>query len=320
MKKKVLEYCEFLEMYYEECKSEDWFPEVLTSCYDLEVDDLTVSAIIGEIHEGLRVNYDEAIKYFWTIMLINPLIAIKAYQETDLLLGNVDINGLFSELSKINPFSKKNITYDELDNISMNTSGIYNPSIENYMIFAIEALLQKDMNPEKLQMINNVYLMGLYNHDKAIMGRNFKHKDTGDEIPAKWITHRNLSHILNATDPRHLIILLEFFADRYGARLRKGNIIGNTYSGDKYNYIIAFIKRKYGSLSEYIEWENHSYNYHYMNYYRRSLFYEELYRNNDVIFPTKEDKSKIEMLCGIGVKDYNYYKSKRSENRVLSGV
>ena len=97
--------------------------------------------------------------------------------------------------------------------------------------------------------------------------------------------------------------ILEFFADRYGARLYKGNVGKYCYSGDKYDYIIRFIKNKYGSLSEYSLWDDHSYLYHYRNYFLRSLYYYEIYENMDVIFPTREDKDRIQQISGIRITD-----------------
>lgn len=297
----ILTYEEFMKQSYEECKNEDWFPAVLEDCSTLETDDLTMSALIGEIHEGLRENLDEGVKFFWTIFLINPLIAVKAYQETELLLrGGLDLYGTFKHVSPIYPYSR--------------TDCIYNLSIENFLIFVMEALLQKDMNPEMLDAVNQNYLIGLYEHDRAIMTNKSKYHKAGMELPKKWINHRNLNHILNATDPRHIIILLHFFADKYGARLHKGNVGKYCYSGDKYDYIIRFIKEKYGSLSEYIEWDNNNYNYFYRNYYEKSLCYDEMFANIDVIFPTQEDKDRIQQMSGISISDTGYL-DKRNANR-----
>ncbi len=108
--------------------------------------------------------------------------------------------------------------------------------------------------------------------------------------------------------------MLEFFAERYGARLHAGNIRKYSYSGDKYNYIISFIKKKYGSLSEYIVWDP-SYTYHYVNYYKISLCHDEMIKNMDVVFPTMEDKQLIQMVSGVGISDYDY-RNKRLENRL----
>ena len=299
MNTELLDYYDFVKESYEECKNAEWFPDVLEACYDLDTDDLTVSGIIGEIHEGLRVNYTEALKYFWTIMLINPLIAIKAYQETDLLIGKIDFYATFKHINQTDSWYRSNI--------------IYNPSVEYFMIFAIEALLQKDMNPEMLDTVNSKYLKGLYDHDREIMQHKNHFRVEGVEAPAKWINHRNLKHILNAIDPHHIIILLEYFADRYGARLRRGRVGEYCYSGDKYNYIIQFIKNKYGSLSEYIDWSP-SYQYHYRRYYERSLYHDEMFKNMDVIFPTEEDKMRIQEISGIRISDPNY-RRKRIENR-----
>lgn len=282
--KKVLTYQEFLNECFDKCKHEEWFEEVLADCYDLDTDVLTISAIVGEIHEGLRVSFDEAVEFFWTVFLINPLIAIKAYQETDLLLGKIDIYGTFKCISPIDPTFKT---------LKGNITGIYNSSVEYFLIFAIEALLQKDMNPEMLEAINKMYLGGLYNHDKEIMSNKEKYLSKGVELPPKWITHRNLGHILNAIDPHHIIVLLEFFADRYGARLRRGNVGKWCYSKDKFEYIIRFIKNKYGSLSEYIEWDNINYYYHYRRFYQRSMQYEQMAMYIDIVFSTIEDKKRI---------------------------
>ena len=309
MSVRKFDYLDFLDESYEECKNAEWFPDVLEACYNLDTDDLVVSAIVGELHEGLRINFDEAVKYFWTILLINPLIAIKAYQETDLLLGKVDVYRLFKYINPVDRMRTNGIM-----NSPSEKSGIYNTSIEYFMIFAMEALLQKEMNPESLDAINKNYLENLYNHDKEIMSNKSKYHKEGLSIPAKWINHKNLNHILNAIDPHHIIILLEFFADKYGARLRKGNVGKYCYSGDKYDYIIRFIKSKYGSLSEYIEWNNSNYSYHYINYYRRSLYYDEMFSNMDIIFPTKEDKNRIEYASGVQISD-PIYQRKRLENR-----
>ena len=315
MSAREFDYFDFLNVSYEECKNAAWFPDVLEACYSLDTDDLTVSAIVGEIHEGLRVNYDEAVKYFWTILLINPLIAIKAYQETDLLLGKIDVYRLFKYINPgIQGVASNALATNNITNSLTEKSGIYNTSIEYFMIFAMEALLQKDMNPEMLDAINKTYLGELYEHDKEIMNNKNKYQKQGLPLPAKWINHRNLNHILNAINPHHIIILLEFFADKYGARLRKGNVGKYCYSGDKYDYIIRFIKNKYGSLSEYIEWNNSNYSYHYANYFRRSLYYDEMFSNMDIIFPTKEDKERIEYLSGVQISD-PIYRQKRHENR-----
>ena len=111
----------------------------MEACYSLDTDDLVISAIVGELHEGLRVNYEEAVKYFWTILLINPLIAIKAYQETDLLLGKVDAYRVFKHINPINKVGTDGRLNLFSDNSGMN-SRIYNTSTKNFMIFAMEAL------------------------------------------------------------------------------------------------------------------------------------------------------------------------------------
>ena len=294
---RIPSYYDFLEQSYQECRNADWFPAVLEACHGLDTDELTVSALVGEIHEGLRVDFDEAIKYFWTILLINPLIAVKAYQETDLLLGKMD---LFSVFKRINPIDT------DRSWLGSDTNGIYNTSVECFLIFAMEALLQKDMNPELLDAINRNYLGNLYNHDKEIMTKKAQYEKEGVPPPPKWINHRNLRHILNAIDPHHIIVLLEFFADRYGARLKAGNVGRYCYSGDKYDYIIRFIKSKYGSLSEYILWDDINYAYHYRRYYERSLYYDEMYANMDVVFPTQEDKNRIQQMSGILISDRTY--------------
>ena len=300
----ILSYDDFLKEAYEECKNAEWFPDLLEACHGLDTDPLTVSAIIGEIHEGLRVAFDEAVKYFWTVFLINPLIAIKAYQETDLLLDKLDLSLTFKHINPLDPYA---------NSLRSVVSWIYNSSVENFVILSIEALLQKDMNPELLDVINRNFLGGLYDHDKHIMdGQVQNGKDRG-ELPPKWITHRTLYHILNAIDPHHIIVLLEFFADRYGARLYRGNVGEFCYSGDKYDYIIRFIKRRYGSLSEYILWNDNCYGYHYINYYKTSLCYNEMYANMDIIFPTMEDKEKIQRVSGISITDKTY-RLRREEN------
>ncbi len=302
----VISYDEFVSKYYEECRNADWFPDVLADCYDLDTTDETVSSLVGCIHEGLRKNFQEAIKFFWTVFLINPLIAIKAYQETDLLLGRIDVYESFKHISPVDPIS---------NSLKEKTSGIYNTSVEYFLIFAMEALLQKDMNPEILEAVNRTYLRGLYNHDKEIMGKKLEDMSSEEDLPGKWINHRNLLHILNGIDPHHIIILLEFFADKYGARLKKGNVGKNCYSRDKYNYIISFIAKKYGSLSEYILWDHVSYGYHYVNYYKRSLCYTEMFKNMDIIFPTMEDKLKIQKSSEIPVSD-PVYRKKRMINKL----
>ena len=286
----ILSYGGFIEEHYDSCKDEPWFNDVLEDCQDLDVDDCTVSAIIGCIHEGLRNNFEEAILFFWSVFLINPLIAIRAYQETDLLLGKIDIYGTFKYINPIESFTSDFV-------IRKDSRVIYNPSVEYFLIFAIEALLQKQMNPEMLDAINRIYLGGLYAHDKEIMSNKSRFYKAGLEQPAKWITHKNLRHILNAIDPHHIIILLEFFADRYGARLRKGNVGKYCYSKDKYDFIIRFIQHTYGSLSEYIEWDNNNYNYHYKNYYRRMMQYPDMKKDIDYIFATEGDKARIAKLC-----------------------
>lgn len=312
MNTNLWEYEDFLNSSYRECKNAPWFDDVLQACYGLDTDELTVSAIIGEIHEGLRINFNEALKYFWTIMLINPLIAIKAYQETDLLIGKIDVYRVFKHLNPVQNQDSGLFLSDSDANGANPSKGIYNTSVRNFMIFAVEALLQKDMDPELLDAVNRNYLGGLYLHDKKIMDDK-KSRKTGIDVTEKWINHRNLNHILNAIDPHHIIILLKFFADRYGARLRIGNVGKFCYSGDKYNYIIRFIKNKYGSLSEYIDW-SHSYSYHYVSYYKRSLYFDEMFRNMDVIFPTNEDKNRIESLSGISIDDMSC-SVRRMENR-----
>ena len=145
---------------------------------------------------------------------------------------------------------------------------------------------------ENLHSVCIAYLRVLYEHDKEIMSNKSQYDKEGKTLPAKWINHRNLRHILNATDPHHIIILLDFFAYRYGARLSRGNVGNHCYSGDKYDYIIRFIKYKYGSLSEYIEWGNPNYAYHYKRYYERSLNYEEMFVNMDVFFRLKKTKKE----------------------------
>ncbi len=298
-----LDYQNFLRESYEECRDAEWFQDVVDACYTLDTDDSIISAIIGEIHEGLRINYSEAVKYFWTVLFINPLIAIKAYQETDLLLDKVNLYGVFKTLNPLGYVGSGVLeTYIESGNFetSWNRNVVYNPSIENFMIFAMEALLQKDMNPEGLHAINDNYLGILYEHDKIIMANKNKYLREGKTLPKKWVTHRNLNHILNAIDPHHIIILLEFFAQKYGARLYKGNVGKYCYSADKYEYIIRFIKNKYGSLSEYIEWGNNNYMYHYENYFRIALQYNEMYKDIDVIFSTSEDKARMGTLFNGG--------------------
>ncbi|MBR3246079.1 MAG: hypothetical protein IKF90_25820, partial [Parasporobacterium sp.] len=193
-------------------------------------------------------------------------------------------------------FKHINLVYTFSDKHEEDVTGIYNTSVEHFLIFALEAMLQKDMHPQELHVINNTYLGGLYNHDKEIMKRKRDYLSKGEELPKKWINHRNLSHILNNIDPRHIIILLDFFAERYGARLRKGCVGKYCYSRDKYEYIIKFIERRYGSLSEYIEWENPAYFYHYLNYYNLSQQYPQMLQYIDVIFPTIEDKRRIARL------------------------
>jgi hypothetical protein len=264
----------------------------------LDTDNLTTSALVGELHEGLRENFEAAVEYFWTIFLINPLIAIKAYWETDLLIGKVDIYGTFKIISPIDVYSNQ---------LREEPSGIYNTSVEYFLIFAIEALFQKNMD---FYVHARVYLMGLYNHDKNIMQQKNKLLEEGIPLPAKWLNHRNLKHILQGIDPHHIIELLMFFADKYGARLYNGNVVKGCYSGDKYDYIIRFIKHRYGSLSEYIDWDNHMY----VDYYLRSLSFEEMFSNMDVIFPTIEDKKRIEQLSGVEISDANYQRV-RKENR-----
>ena len=303
----ILSYQDFLQQAYIECKNADWFPDVLEACHSIDTDDLVVSALIGEIHEGLRINFDEAIKYFWTVFLVNPLIAIKAYQETDLLLGKVDVYTPFADIYSLNHVE---------DQPGSEWKGIYNSSVEYFLIYAIEAMLQKDMIPEELHSVYSAYLRVLYNHDKEIMGDKSQHDKEGENSPAKWLNQRNLQHILNATDPHHLIILLDFFAYRYGARLRQGNVGNHCYSGDKYDDIIDFIKYKYGSLSEYIEWEIPSYAFHYVRYYKRSLYHKEMFDNMDVVFPTKEDKKRIRYMVGIRTSGTKHYAFWRTVNKL----
>lgn len=297
----ILTYDEFMKQSYEECKNEDWFSDVMEDSYSLETDDLTVSALVGEIHEGLRKNLDEGVKFFWTVFLINPLIAIKAYQETDILLQeDLDFNSAFKHVSPIYPYER--------------TDSIYNPSVENYLIFVMEALLQKKMNPEGLNAVNQNYLGGLYEHDRKIMSNKSKYRMAGLEQPKKWINHKNLSHILNAIDPSHTIVLLQFFAEKYAARLHQGNVGRYCYSGDKYDFIIQFIKKKHRSLSEHIEWDDPNYIFLYNAYYKISLCYDEMFTNMDVIFATQEDKDRIQQITGISISD-SEYQGRRNANR-----
>ena len=309
MNEDLMDYSGFMYESYEECKNADWFPDVLDACSSLDTDDLVVSAIIGEIHEGLRINFSEALKYFWTIMLINPLIAIKAYGETDLLLGRIDVYGTFKLINPVDPSG-----YFRIET----KNGIYNTSTENFMIFAIEALLQKTMDPMLLNAMNSFYLRGLYDHDRKIMSNKKKYQQEGTASRAKWINHKNLRHILEAIDPHHIIVLLEFFADRYGARLRKGNVREYCYSGDKYHYIIRFIKEKYGSLSEYIDWTD-NYRSYYVRYFTRSLYHYEMLQYMDVIFTTEEDKRRIQTESGTWINDRKIA-WEREENRIKNPI
>lgn len=283
MMNRVSDYSEFCDLYFEECKNSEWFQDVLTDCYSLDTDKRAVNALIGCIHEGLRENFEEAVKFFWTVFLINPLIAIKAYQETDLLFGKVDLYATFKHIGPVDIYSGE-----------LREDVIYNTSTEFFLIFALEALLQKDLNPEELHaVIHNTYLDVLYQHDKEIMTNKKRYESNGKQAPQKWLNHRNLKHILEATDPRHMIVLLSFFAGKYGARLHKGNVGRHCYSKDKYEYIIRFIKDRYGSLSEYILWDNHNYLYFYKNYYRTAMKYPEMKKDIDVVFPTEDDKKRI---------------------------
>jgi putative lipase involved disintegration of autophagic bodies len=52
----------------------------------------------------------------------------------------------------------------------------------------------------------------------------------------------------------------------------------------------------------------------YVDYYLRSLSFEEMFSNMDVIFPTIEDKKRIEQLSGVEISDANYQRV-RKENR-----
>ena len=287
---KVLQYDEFINEYYDICKNKPWFVEIIEDCSDLVIPDSVRAGILGTIHEGLRENFDEAILFFWSVFLINPLIAIRTYEETDILFGKLDLYGTFKHINPID-------TYSDAFTLREGVNRIYNPSIEVFLIYCLEALLQRKINPEELRAINEVYLNGLYLHDKEIMSKKSYYYKNNIEQPPKWINHRNLRHILDASDPHHIIILLDFFADKYGARLWKGNVGKYCYSKDKYKYIINYIARKYGSLSEYIEWDDHNIFFYYVNYYRRMIQYSEMEKDIDVIFATETDKERIAKLA-----------------------
>ena len=134
MNTNLWEYEDFLNSSYRECKNAPWFDDVLQACYGLDTDELTVSAIIGEIHEGLRINFNEALKYFWTIMLINPLIAIKAYQETDLLIGKIDVYRVFKHLNPVQNQDSGLFLSDSDANGANPSKGIYISGGHKYII------------------------------------------------------------------------------------------------------------------------------------------------------------------------------------------
>lgn len=289
----------FYDCFYEETKNTEWFSRITQACEKLETKQSTIDGIIGVIHELVEEDLESGMNYFWTIFLVNPLIAIKAYQESDLLFGKIDLSETF-----------KAITY-KMGGV---TSGIYNNSYRNFYIYAIEALLQKEVNPEMMNHIFLRYMDDIYQHDKKIMYSNLKKKESKSSY--KWMDKYTMNHILAAADPHHIILILKYFAKKYNRRLRVGPA-DYSYSGRLYKQIIQFIEERYGCLSEYIEWDT-KYIHHYVQYFEISLPFDELYDNLSVVFASKNDWDRIKASANLSSEHYHRMRKLRLQNREIS--
>lgn len=257
-----------------ELKEKDYVQDIIRDCFCVDTSYETEVGLINEIHELVDEDYDSAVHAFWIVFYVNPKIAIRAYQDCI----------LFKKISLYTPFKYAVYRIDEMATL--------NPYVQNYVILGIEAMLQRRINVEEILGDITHYIELLYNHDREIMYNKFKQKYRVENQEKKWLSKRNILHILSNIDPKFIIVLLEFFTDRYKRRLHNG---GNekSYSGYRYQIIVDYIREKHGSLSEYIEWDNNNVNFFYKKYYKLAMERHELQKDLSVVFATDEDMKRI---------------------------